>query len=165
MGVAYGDRLVKKKAWYTGKTIHATDGSRSDITADLVVGDVLIEDPYDHEGYGTGNTLTEALTGFLDQPAWVVLEVPESSKQGGPITVGRGREINAKCHANITAYTTYLGLATADRGLVAVTGVASFAAICTAKAVGRVTHDSSTTAAIKAVDFFGGVLGSGMSSV
>jgi hypothetical protein len=154
--VSYGDRVEKRQVYYTGKNINATSGSRTDISAAIAVGDVLIEDPHDHEGYGKGNVVTEAQTSYLDQPAWVVDSIPAGNEQAGWITVKRGKGIDAKCHANITSFTTYLGVANADRGLVAVSGVASFAAIFTAKGLGRVTHDSSSTAAIKAVDFWGG---------
>lgn len=161
VGVAGAQNNTGVQKYYTGKNIHATSGSRTANTTDLQKGDVLAMDPHGQDT-GLGTDLANPTAGFLDQPLWVVTQVPNDSKRGGYITAVP----LAACHegispvymkANTTAGVTLLGatdMASASvnqRYLVAVTGSTTNATQIvdnTVKAVaGYPAYDSSTTAA------------------
>lgn len=94
--------------YYTAKNINATKGSRTAINADLQVGAVLIQDPYQHDGAeGTGGwtpiNATRPQTSWLQQEKYVVVSVPPSvneipdasaptQRRGGLVLVARLRD-------------------------------------------------------------------------
>lgn len=83
----WGQNQQALSGTYTGKNINATDGSRTAIATDLVVGAVLIVDPYSFETTNNGGCFTRPQTNFLHLPKYVVVEVPQGSVRGGPIRV------------------------------------------------------------------------------
>lgn len=146
---------------YTGKNIHATSGSRTANTTDLLVGDVLCLDPHGQDT-ALGNDLANPSAGFLDMPAYIVTNVPSGSKRGGSVSVVPLADCSdgiggVFMKANTTAGVTLLGMtdmasaSVNQRHLVAVTGSTTNGTQIvdnTVKAVALYpAYDSSSTAA------------------
>lgn len=166
VGIAGAQNNTGVQKYYTGKNIHATSGSRTANTTDLLKGDVLAMDPHGQDT-ALGNDLANPTAGFLDMPLWVVTQVPNDSKRGGYVTCVP----LASCHDGIagvhtkatqTAGVTLLGavdMASASvnaRHLVVVTGSTTNATQIvdnTVKAVAGTTVDTGTTAGYTATVF------------
>lgn len=102
-----GGRDRELPVYYTGKNIHATAASRTDIDDDLEVGMVVVLDPYQHDGAEedyNGNAgakpinVTRPQTSFLNMKKFVVTsvsprvnEIPTASnadlRRGGMVSV------------------------------------------------------------------------------
>lgn len=102
-----GGRDRELPVYYTGKNIHATAASRTDIDDDLEVGMVVVLDPYQHDGAEedvNGNAgakpinVTRPQTSFLNMKKYVVTsvsprvnEIPTASnadlRRGGMVSV------------------------------------------------------------------------------
>ena len=74
-------------AYYTGKDVNATKGSRSAYSSDLVEGDVLILDPYAHDTGKYGLELAIPTTSFLHMRKYRVTNVPTGAERGGTVWV------------------------------------------------------------------------------
>lgn len=148
--------------YYTGKTVHATAGSRTASTGEPVGGDCVAFDPYGHDK-GKGKDVTKPYTANLMFPAGVVVSVGPRDASGGRwlqiVPFGtRGVVISANTNANMTLGVTRLGLANDSFSLVAVTGSLASAGAADAAAVKQValaceTANTSITPARKYVQF------------
>jgi hypothetical protein len=98
------------QVFYTAKSIHATDGSRVAVQADLAVGDIVTMDPFDHEGNGVGNTVGSVLNAatYLALKSYIVvgfhpdvnkvIDSATGQRQGGVIEVAvRASCVAARC--------------------------------------------------------------------
>ena len=160
VGIAGGAGLLgelvpaAQSKYYTGKNIHATSGSRTANTTDLLVGDVLAFDPHGQDT-GVGSDLANPTAGFLDQPLWVVTDVPSGSKQGGwikavPLSMcvnGIGpvfMKANTTAGVTLLAATDMASASVNQRYLVAVTEIVDNTVLAIALAP---AFNSSSTAA------------------
>lgn len=142
---AQGENIFR--VWYTGLNINATAGSRTVVATDLKAGDVLVRDPFNHDG--RGESYAQPQTNFLVGPKVYVVEVPPGSQRGGWVYVSRrGLNVPVNTQSNQTAGSTLLGVV---NGSFALNTVASLdATVC---AVARQTVNTSGAAAIARVDF------------
>jgi len=99
-----GGLQTPRDAYYTGKDINATAGSRNTISADLKVGDIVQLDIYDHDGYGLGRAVAKPTAAQVGQ-LFVVTAVPDGSKRGGPISVTPNGIVMARGNATTNAIT------------------------------------------------------------
>lgn len=93
-------------AYWTGKDINATDGSRNVDNSDLLVGDVLQFDPYNFESkgrnYSVGRPTSGILTGIcvvsnLNRDVNTITNTGTGQRQGGTVkVVTQSRRVTAK---------------------------------------------------------------------
>lgn len=148
--------------WYTGKNLHATDGSRSAVSTDLFKGAILCPDPFGHDkGVGMDYCQPEdsAQADNLTLPFVVVDRLTDPKNPQNPQYVDvlpcvAGTVCNASVKANADVATpTLLGPATGDFSLAAKTSVASAKAVREIQAQALETANTSSTAANKPIMF------------
>ena len=151
-----------RRAYYTG---YKQDGT-TQINVDLKVGDFVCftyGQTFTVAGVtkqAQGYHVTRPETALLRWPAGVVVNVPEDSKRGGPITIATYADrINVMTNANMTAGTTFLGPQDGEFSLVAKTAVAAIDDFAEVVGIALETSDTSSTAAKKFCRI-GGVFGS-----
>lgn len=98
-------------AYYTAKNINATNGSRSAISDDIQVGDVVVIDPYGFDGETNELNVTQPQTNFLYGRKYVVTSVPSevnertssgaTQRKGGRIKVCSYAD-SISCHVDGT---------------------------------------------------------------
>lgn len=117
----YGGSTEPKRGIFTGKNLHATDGSRTIFNADLLEGHVLQEDPHHHEqsdaslkqrGMIYGTPTAGFKTGFgvvVGVPGMGINDLVEGSatqrKGGGVPLAVKGivlARVNGACTAGVT---------------------------------------------------------------
>jgi hypothetical protein len=128
--------------FYTGKNIATTSGGRTANTVPLREGDVLVLDPFGFDS-GRGTDVAVATTGYLAQKPFVVTNVPKDSRFGGWIEgVPSAHNVRAYVAAgsNVTAGTTFLGVANGSKSLTPLTSVASAADIFRISAIAHETN-------------------------
>lgn len=153
---------IPQKFYYTGKNIHATSGSRTANTTDLVVGDVLALDPFGHDK-GRGYDLANPTASYLSQPLYVVTSIGSdpstgaSAVRGGtieavPLSSAVCSAIQCNVNATATAGTTLLGptdmasASTNQRYLVHLSSIAAAENVMQLKAKAMETSTSGTAA-------------------
>lgn len=133
-----GGQIAPQIKFYTGKTINATKGSRTaDTTTPLLVGEVLVQDPYGHDK-GKDQDVAIPTTGFLAGNCYLVVDVPPGSRFGGPVSVvpyQANAQVYIASTSALVAGTTHLGPVNGKRCLAIVTSVASLDAIKNAVAL------------------------------
>lgn len=87
-GTGLTERRTIIDVFYTGKNYNAVNASRTDITANLRVGQPLMLDiaGFD-QGVGLDATLPYTLGVAVNTPIGVVVEIPRGSEQGGVVKV------------------------------------------------------------------------------
>lgn len=75
-----------ERKYYTAKDINATAGSRNAVSTALHKGAVLILDAYGHD-LGKGADVAQPQTAHLDNPPFVLLQVPSDPDAAGVVTV------------------------------------------------------------------------------
>jgi hypothetical protein len=170
----YGDGVEQiRQVFYTGKTIHATDGSRVAAQVDIQEGDILTMDPFDHENKGLGVTVGNVLNAatYIGLKSFLVksfhpdvnkvINSTTGQRQGGMVdVVSIGAGSLAYTKANMTAGVTGLCLkessgVTVKPHLEATAAPTTVAIAAKTQGMALETHDSSTTAAYKRVNWGG----------
>lgn len=93
-----------KWAYYTGKNINATAGSRTAITGAVPIGACMVYDTYGHDS-GPGSDVTQPQTNFLNTFAGIVVggEATERAGAGKVELVSAADWIRALVLGNLTA--------------------------------------------------------------
>lgn len=157
--------------YYTAKNINSNPNSRTAINADIAIGDVVVMDPFQHDGASQANApkpinVTQAQTSFLRTPKYVVVDVPPgvneipssaapTQRRGGIIWVVQlADDIRVKVVGNDSiAVGGYLTVANGNFGLVHSASAA--AGVC---AIASETRPAASGTGLTRVAFFGHAL-------